>query len=44
VAALFLLLSSCAGFVLPPEESTNNRPRTPGSGDIRYLEQTEVGS
>jgi hypothetical protein len=29
---LFLLLSSCAGFRLPPEESTDNRPRIPGSG------------
>src|ERR1700693_4826024 len=31
---LFLLLSSCAGFRLPPEESTDNRPRIPGSGDV----------
>jgi hypothetical protein len=31
---LSLLLSSCAVFRLPPEESTDNRPRIPGSGDI----------
>jgi hypothetical protein len=31
---LFLLLTSCAGFRLPPEESTDNRPRIPGEGDI----------
>jgi hypothetical protein len=30
-----LLLCSCAGFRLPPEEPTDNRPRIPGSGDIR---------
>ncbi len=43
-ATLFLLLSSCAGFVLPPEEPTNNRPRIPGSGDIRFMQRTEAGT
>jgi hypothetical protein len=28
------LLCSCAGFRIPPEEPTDNRPRIPGSGDI----------
>jgi hypothetical protein len=31
---IFLLLCSCASFSLPPEEPTDNRPRSvPGSGD-----------
>ncbi len=31
---LALAFCSCAGFKLPPEEQTDNRPRIPGSGDI----------
>src|ERR1700693_4607262 len=36
-----LLLSSCAGFRLPPEEGTDNRPRISGSADIRYIERRD---
>jgi hypothetical protein len=34
LAIIFLLLCSCASFSLPPEQPTDNRPRSvPGSGD-----------
>ena len=34
LAIIFLLLCSCASFSLPPNEPTDNRPRSvPGSGD-----------
>jgi hypothetical protein len=34
LAIIFLLLCSCANFSLPPNEPTDNRPRSvPGSGD-----------